>query len=80
MILTLPYITLRSVDFADAGFGGHTTAGINELGMGTDSKVLIQYDRHFQRDAVRPVERRPEFTHPRSTPGAAPSCRRARPV
>ncbi len=48
VILTLPYITLRSVDFADAGFGGHTTAGINELGMGTDSKVLIQYDRHFQ--------------------------------
>jgi monoamine oxidase len=48
VILTLPFVTLRAVDFSGAGFGAHTTAAINELGMGTDGKVLIQYDKHFQ--------------------------------
>jgi monoamine oxidase len=48
VVLALPYTTLRSVDYADAGFGRHTVDGIQQLGMGTDSKVLVQYDRRFQ--------------------------------
>ena len=48
VVLTMPYIDDAPVDYSDAGFGQHTIDGIHELGMGTDSKVLLQYDRRFQ--------------------------------
>jgi monoamine oxidase len=48
VVLALPFITLRSVDYAGAGLRAHTTAGIEQLGMGTDGKVLLQFDRRFQ--------------------------------
>ena len=45
VILTLPFTTLRDVDYAGAGFSPHKQAAIEQLGMGDDSKVLVQYDR-----------------------------------
>jgi monoamine oxidase len=48
VVLTIPYTTMRQVDYDGAGFGQQTVDGIQQLGMGTDSKVLVQYDRRFQ--------------------------------
>jgi monoamine oxidase len=45
LILTLPFSTLRQVDLSGAGFGTQKMAAINELAMGYDAKVLLQYDR-----------------------------------
>ncbi len=45
VVLTLPMTTLRQVDLASAGFGAQTMAGIENLAMGYDVKLLIQYDR-----------------------------------
>jgi monoamine oxidase len=45
VILTLPFTTLRDVDYSGAGFSAHKRAAIEQLAMGDDSKVLIQYDR-----------------------------------
>src|SRR5579871_503850 len=44
VILTLPFTTLRDVDMRGAGFSAHKLAAINELAMGSDAKVLLQYD------------------------------------
>jgi monoamine oxidase len=44
VILTLPFTTLRNVDFDGAGFSRHKRDAIRRLSMGQDSKVLIQYD------------------------------------
>jgi monoamine oxidase len=44
LILTLPFTTLRQVDLSEAGFGPQTTAAIDDLAMGYDAKVLVQYD------------------------------------
>jgi monoamine oxidase len=45
LILTLPFTTLRQVDLSGAGFGPQKMAAINDLAMGYDAKVLLQYDR-----------------------------------
>ena len=45
LILTLPFSTLRQVDLGRAGFGTQKMAVINDLAMGYDAKVLLQYDR-----------------------------------
>ena len=45
VILALPFTTLRRVDLTEAGFGVRRRAAIDELGMGTDVKLLLQYDR-----------------------------------
>jgi monoamine oxidase len=45
VILTLPFTTLREVDLSRAGFSAHKLAAIRDLAMGSDSKVLLQYDR-----------------------------------
>ena len=49
LILTLPFTTLRQVDLSHAGFNPQKMAAINDLSMGYDAKVLIQYDErpHF---------------------------------
>ena len=44
VILTLPFTTLRDVDMRGAGFSAHKLAAIRELAMGSDAKVLVQYD------------------------------------
>jgi monoamine oxidase len=45
VILTLPFTTLREVDLSRAGFSPHKLAAIRQLAMGSDSKILLQYDR-----------------------------------
>lgn len=46
-ILAVPFTTLRDVDLADAGFSDAMRAAVDELGMGTNAKVLLQFDRPF---------------------------------
>jgi monoamine oxidase len=50
VILTLPFSILRSVDFSKAQFNQVKTWAINELGMGTNSKVHVQFTTRFWRD------------------------------
>lgn len=45
VVLTLPFTTLREVELADAGLSAIKLEAISELGMGTNSKVLLQFDR-----------------------------------
>ena len=48
VVLALPFTTLRETDLADAGFSAHRLRAIDELGMATNAKVLLQFDRRFQ--------------------------------
>jgi len=50
VVLALPFSLLRSVDFSKAGFNQVKTWAINELGMGTNSKLHLQFDSRFWRD------------------------------
>ena len=45
VIITAPWTTLRSVDLTDADFDPYRMTAIQELGMGTDVKMLVQYGR-----------------------------------
>jgi monoamine oxidase len=45
VVLALPFSTLRFVDLDDAAFGPERLAAIRGLGMGSDVKLLVQYDR-----------------------------------
>ncbi len=45
VILTLPFTTLREVDLSDAGLSARTLRAIDELGMGTNAKVLLQLSK-----------------------------------
>jgi monoamine oxidase len=47
VILTLPFTTLRDVDLTDAGLPNDRMRAIEDLGMGTNAKVLMQFDRPF---------------------------------
>jgi monoamine oxidase len=49
VVLSLPFATLRTVDFSKAGFNQVKTWAINELGMGTNSKVHLQFKSRFWR-------------------------------
>jgi monoamine oxidase len=46
-ILAVPFTTLRHVDLDDSGFSVPMLTAIDELGMGTNAKVLLQFDRPF---------------------------------
>ena len=50
VVLALPFSTLRLVDYSAAGFGQAKTWAIEELGMGTNSKVHVQFKSRFWRD------------------------------
>jgi monoamine oxidase len=50
VVLALPFSILRSVDFSKAQFNELKTWAINELGMGTNSKVHVQFRSRFWRD------------------------------
>jgi monoamine oxidase len=50
VVLALPFSLLRSVDFSKAGFSQVKTWAINELGMGTNSKLHVQFNSRFWRD------------------------------
>lgn len=47
VVLAVPSTTLRQVDLAQAGFSPEMLSGVDELGMGTNAKVLLQFDRPF---------------------------------
>jgi monoamine oxidase len=48
VILALPFSMLRTVDYAKAGFSDRKVTAIKELGMGTNSKLHVQFDaRHW---------------------------------
>jgi len=47
VILAVPFTTLRHVDLDDSGFSVPMLTAIDELGMGTNAKVLLQFDRPF---------------------------------
>lgn len=47
VVLALPFSMLRLCDTAKAGFGREKTLAVAELGMGTNSKLHLQFDRRF---------------------------------
>jgi monoamine oxidase len=50
VVLTLPFSVLRGIDFSKAGFNQVKTWAITELGMGTNSKLHLQFASRFWRD------------------------------
>ena len=44
VLLAIPFIVLRGLDFAGAGFDARKTRAINELGYGIHSKLHVQFD------------------------------------
>ncbi len=46
-ILTLPFSTLRHVDYRRAGFDSLKQAAIEQLGYGTISKLFLQFDQSY---------------------------------
>jgi monoamine oxidase len=47
VILCLPFTALRRVELGDAGLGPRKRRCIDELGMGTNAKLLLQFRRHL---------------------------------
>jgi monoamine oxidase len=45
VVLALPFSILRDVDYTKAGFSKVKKTAIEELGMGTNSKLHVQFDR-----------------------------------
>jgi len=55
VILTLPFSTLRHVDYQQAGFDALKQTAISELGYGTISKLFLQFDtRYWYQDGPWP--------------------------
>ncbi len=47
VVLCLPFTTLRDVDLGGAGLSRKRLKAIDELGMGTNAKVLLQFQDRF---------------------------------
>jgi monoamine oxidase len=47
VVLCLPFTALRRVDLGRAGLGARKRHCIEELGMGTNAKLLLQFRRHL---------------------------------
>jgi monoamine oxidase len=47
VVLALPFSMLRSVDYSKAGFSAVKNTAIQELGMGTNSKLHVQFKSRF---------------------------------
>ena len=47
VILTLPFSTLRHVDYQQAGFDALKQTAITQLGYGTISKLFLQFDTRY---------------------------------
>jgi monoamine oxidase len=50
VVLALPFSILRGLNFSKAGFNAVKTIAINELGMGTNAKVHVQFNSRFWRN------------------------------
>lgn len=53
VILALPFTLLRSVDLREAGLSPRKLRSIEELGMGRNTKLQLQFDERFWHDAAR---------------------------
>ena len=76
VILTVPWTTLREVDLEGAGFSSYRMTAIRELGMGTDVKLIVQYNRRPAKFKVhgRPWSGTVNYTNPNySTWDSAPT-------
>ena len=49
VVLCLPFTALRRVDLDSAGLGARKRRCIEDLGMGTNAKLLLQFRRHLSR-------------------------------
>jgi monoamine oxidase len=49
VVLALPFTMLRRVDYSKAGFGPQKTCAIQELGMGTNSKLNVGFKTRYWR-------------------------------
>ena len=49
-VLTLPFSTLRHVDYSQAGFDELKQTAITQLGYGTNSKLFLQFDTRYWRE------------------------------
>jgi monoamine oxidase len=47
VILTLPFIVLRNLDYSNAGFNSLKQTAIVQLGYGTNTKLQVQFDTRF---------------------------------
>jgi monoamine oxidase len=47
VVLALPFSILRTVDYSKAGFSAVKNTAIQQLGMGTNSKLHVQFSRRF---------------------------------
>ena len=47
VVLALPFSILRDVDYSKAGFSQVKTTAIEQLGMGTNSKLHVQFEDRF---------------------------------
>jgi monoamine oxidase len=47
VVLALPFSILRTLDYSKAGFSDLKKTAIQELGMGTNSKLHVQFDDRF---------------------------------
>jgi len=47
VILALPFSVLRTLDFGQAGFDALMQRSIRELGYGTNSKLVLQFDQRY---------------------------------
>jgi monoamine oxidase len=47
VILTLPFSVLRKLDLSQAGFEALKMTAINQLGYGTNSKLILQFDQRY---------------------------------
>ena len=73
VVLAIPFTTLRRVDLDGAGLSAKRRPCIDELGMGTNAKVLMQFER--RPPALRRLERLHVLRRPASSPpGRAPSA------
>jgi monoamine oxidase len=50
VILTLPFSALRHVDYQQAGFDALKRAAIEQLGYGTSSKLILEFDERYWRE------------------------------
>jgi monoamine oxidase len=50
VVLALPFSLLRTVDWSKAGFSAVKAKAIRELGMGTNSKLHLQFKKRFWND------------------------------
>ena len=76
VILTIPWTTLRDVDLEGAGLSSYRMTAIRELGMGTDVKLIVQYNRRPAKFKVhgRPWSGTVNYTNPNySTWDSAPT-------